>query len=253
MGFFIEREGLKFFQFDLLAGLPGLVHGVSVKNSAAPDGLNLAFHPETEPAQVAANLEKVEKALGLNPLALARQTHSRRLLAVTRADAYQPRRPVRVAQGYDALATAEPGVDLLVKLADCQGLILYEPNRRALALIHSGWRGSVQNIIGHTVAELKQRYQASPVAMLAGISPSLGPCCAEFKQYRAELPKSFQEFKNGQDYFDFWAISRRQLLEAGLKADNIEIAGLCTKCQGDFFSYRRGDKYGRFGLMGGMR
>lgn len=258
MGFFIERDGLRFFQFDLLANQPGLIHGVSTRGvspgaSPAP-GLNLALNGSDGPAgEARANLARLEKALALNPLVGARQTHGRRLLTVTGAAARRFRESGRPPWGYDALAASEAGVDLLVRLADCQGLILYEPARRVLALVHSGWRGSVRNIIGHTVAELARRYQARPGAMLAGLSPSLGPCCAEFKNYRRELPEPFWEFKDERDHFDFWAISRRQMLEAGLRAENIEIAGLCSKCHNDFFSYRGGDHQSRFGLMGGMR
>jgi copper oxidase (laccase) domain-containing protein len=94
---------------------------------------------------------------------------------------------------------------------------------------------------------------AAPAEIKAAISPSLGPCCAEFIHHEQELPPSFRQFMVRENYFDFWAVSRWQLTEAGLKAENIATAGICTKCSAEFFSYRRGDRWARFGFMAGVR
>jgi copper oxidase (laccase) domain-containing protein len=129
--------------------------------------------------------------------------------------------------------------------------MLYDQTRRMLGLVHSGWRGSARNIIGAAAAKMKE-LGARTENMLAAVTPSLGPCCAEFRNYEKELPRRFQRFMVSENHFDFWAISVEQLVEAGLKAENIEVAGLCTKCSAEFFSYRRGDVWGRFGILAGV-
>ena len=115
---------------------------------------------------------------------------------------------------------------------------------QAVAAAHCGWRGSVLNIIATTVAALCTTFAVRPDSLRAVISPSLGPCCAEFIHYRTELPEWMHAYQVRPNHFDFWAISRRQLVEAGLRPEHIDTAGLCTRCRREFFSYRRAAKTG---------
>ena len=86
--------------------------------------------------------------------------------------------------------------------------------------------------------------------MLAAIGPSLGPCCGEFVTHEEIFPKEFGRFMVGENHFDLWKLSRWQLLEEGIKEDNIEVAGICTKCRTDlFYSYRSEGVTGRFGTV----
>ncbi len=249
-------KNLCWLSFPSLDACPELVHGVFTRRGgfSGPQGgeLNLAFNEHEPPETVLANLRLVEEALALGPLAFVRQTHSDRVAIVRARDGYGPRRPEEVWDNYDALVAPEPGVGLLVKVADCQALILYDPQSRILGLVHSGWRGSVQNIIARTV-ETMLSLGAQANAMLAAISPSLGPCCAEFKEYRQQLPDHFQKFMSGPCHFDFWAISRQQLMGCGLKSENVTAAEICTRCSPDFFSYRRGDIWPRFAVAAAVR
>jgi len=239
------HNGLKWYEFAGLAAHPELRHGVFTE-------LSLAFNDTDPPENVAANLGRAEAALGLPPAAFARQTHGTEILTVRPGDGYHPRTPAETRPGYDALLAPVPGVSLLIKVADCQAVLLYDPVSRALALAHCGWRGSVLNILGRVVAALAEA-GVPPARLKAAISPSLGPCCAEFVNHRAELPPGFLPFMVRENYFDFWALSRRQLVEAGLDDENIETAGLCSRCSPEFFSYRRGDIWPRFGFLAGVR
>jgi YfiH family protein len=214
--------------------------------------LNLAFNETDPPETVVTNLGRAEAALGLPPAAFARQTHGAEILVVRPEDGYQPRAPFEARPGYDALLAPIPGVALLIKVADCQAVLLHDPDSQALALVHNGWRGSVQNILGRTVTALAET-GARAARLKAASSPALGPCCAEFVNHREELPPDFRAFMVRENFFDFWAISRRQLTEAGLKEENIETAGICTRCSPEFYSYRRGDEWQRFGFLAGLR
>jgi copper oxidase (laccase) domain-containing protein len=128
--------------------------------------------------------------------------------------------------------------------------MLYDPDRRVVANIHSGWRGSIQNVIGATVAEMVRSFACAASRMQAGIGPSLGPCCAEFVNYTREIPAEYWPYRVNTTHFDFWAVSRDQLLRAGLPAENIVVSGLCTKCRTDqFFSYRKEKVTGRFAAV----
>ena len=86
--------------------------------------------------------------------------------------------------------------------------------------------------------------------MSAAVGPSLGPCCAEFRTYEEIFPPEFEKFMVRKNYFDLWAVSRMQLLDAGLDKAHVHIAGICTRCRTDlFYSYRGEGVTGRFGTV----
>ncbi len=155
--------------------------------------------------------------------------------------------------GYDSLITDIPGVFLLIQQADCQAVLLFDPACRVIANIHVGWRGSIVEIINKTVETMKTHYHTDPADIVAGISPSLGSCCAEFINFRQELPQSFHKYQVRKNYFDFTAVSRDQLLSCGVKAAKIKLSGICTCCDSRWFSYRRQRDTGRFCSVIGLR
>jgi YfiH family protein len=154
----------------------------------------------------------------------------------------------------DALITDVPGYLLLVKGADCQSVIIFDPVQTVVANIHAGWRGSIQNIIGRTVSVMKEVYGCRPQDLICGIGPSLGPCCAEFVNHAQEFPPAFKRYEVSLNHFDFWAISREQLEVCGVCPENIAISTIYTRCNTDqFFSYRKEKVTGRFGTVIGLR
>jgi YfiH family protein len=154
----------------------------------------------------------------------------------------------------DGLVTNVPGAGLVIKQADCQAVILYDPVRRVVANVHCGWRGSVAGILGNAVRTMAKEFGCSPETVLAGVGPSLGPCCGEFKGHEAIFPRSFRAFEVRGDHFDLWALSTHQLVEAGLQRENIALARVCTRCRTDlFFSYRGEGVTGRFATVAMLR
>jgi len=154
----------------------------------------------------------------------------------------------------DALITATPDQLLVVQVADCQPVLLFDYRRHIVACVHSGWRGSVIDILGQTVATMVATFNCRPADILAGIGPSLGPCCAEFRNYQTEIPRQFWPYKNDRHYFDFWAISVDQLCNAGLQKENVEVARVCTRCHFKrYFSYRAEKVTGRFAAVIGLK
>ena len=142
------------------------------------------------------------------------------------------------------MITNQPRAGLLIQHADCQPVMVYDKVNGVIAAIHSGWRGSVVNIIEKTIEEMKLRYGSDPENLVAAVGPSLGPCCSEFVNYKDELPESFLEFQIKKNYFDFWDITRYQLMQCGIKNDSVTIVGECTSCSSDYFSYRRACRNG---------
>lgn len=250
----ISENGLDLFRFSNLSACPGLAHGLFTRrggNSPPPfDSLNMSVSAGDRPDNVGRNRAAVAACFDSRPVIFSNQVHGDEILVFSRDDPAPD--PGQKRRG-DAMVTNRPGLMLAVKLADCQGVLLHDPVKKVAAAVHSGWRGSVINIIGKTIARMETEFGCRPGDILGGISPSLGPCCAEFVNYRTELPVYFRPYKDDRDHFDFWQISRDQMTSAGLAEKNIEIAGICTSCRTDlFYSYRKEGRTGRFTLVAGI-
>ncbi len=158
----------------------------------------------------------------------------------------------------DGIITDIEGIFAVIQVADCQAVILYDPVRKVVANIHSGWRGSLLNILGTGVNIMERGFGTDPGDIVAAVSPSLGPCCSEFKHYRKEIPRYLWKYRlnnNGNhfDHFDFWQMSCDQLVKEGVKPENIEISRVCTPCNSHiFYSYRKEKNTGRFAVVAGI-
>jgi YfiH family protein len=200
---------------------------------------NISFGVGDEVDVVRKNRERVKQSLQLDCLVSARQVHG------DAVHCYSGELPGDgEIEGVDALITDRPGAGLMIQQADCQAILLFDPVRPAIAAIHCGWRGSVAGIIGKTISRMRGCFGTDPAHLRAAVSPSLGPCCAEFVNYKKELPTAFHRFQVKETYFDFWSITRWQLQECGLKKEAIVVSGICTVCSPDYFSYRRACRNG---------
>ena len=201
--------------------------------------LNLSYGVGDTPKSILENRTHLKNNLSIANLLSAKQVHGDNIFI-----AETPLNEDIEIDGYDALMTNIPDLGLMIQQADCQAVTLFDPTHSAIAAIHCGWKGSVLNILAKATQLMTKQYNSSPGDIQAYISPSLGPCCAEFTNHKTELPASFLAFQVKENYFDFWQISKMQLMESGLSERNIEIAGQCTSCSPDYFSYRRACREG---------
>jgi YfiH family protein len=197
---------------------------------------------------VRVNRKILKVCFGQKPLVLVRQIHGDKAYII-RNESDLPSSPPTA----DALITNISGINLVIQVADCQAVILFDPVEQVIANVHSGWRGSIQNIVGKTIRQMISEFGSVPENTLAGIGPSLGPCCGEFINYRSEIPRQLWQYRVDETYFDFWAMSRDQLMEEGILPDNISNSKRCTVCNTkDFFSYRAEKTTGRFASVIGL-
>ncbi|MFY9941857.1 MAG: polyphenol oxidase family protein [Desulfobacterales bacterium] len=253
---FRTREALGFFQFPHLAQQPEIRHALFTRlggcSRGACRGLNVGIDCGEDRAAVDANRQLLVRAVGGGQLVGLRQTHGTGIWGFTRDDP-DHRSLQEPAPLADGAVTDVPGRLLLIQVADCQSVMLYDPRRRVVANLHCGWRGSVANILGRAVGVMQARFGCHPETLMAGIGPSLGPCCAEFVHYRSEIPEKFWGYRIGRNHFDFWAISRDQLRAAGLLEARIACSQMCTRCNPHlFFSYRHARDTGRFATVIGL-
>lgn len=183
------------------------------------------------------NRRRVKEMMSVPCLLSATQVHDTGIYCLTEPIAEDKR-----VEGYDALITDLPETGLLIQQADCQAVLFFDPVKEVIAAVHCGWRGSVQKILTRVISVMSENYGTDPAHLRAVISPSLGPCCAEFVNHKDELPVEFQRFMVRDNHFDFWQISTDQLVNAGMSRERIKTTGVCTCCSEDYFSYRRASR-----------
>lgn len=150
--------------------------------------------------------------------------------------------PGQTGEG-DAWITAKGGVRVAVKTADCIPLLMYDPRHRAVAAVHAGWRGVLQNIARAAVEALGLRYGSRSEDLVAALGPAIGGCCFEVGpevavQFRELFPE--RNDLNGQTRVNLQEAVVRQLLEVGMQDRHIDRGAPCTSCGGrEFFSWRR--------------
>lgn len=223
--------------------VPGLRHGFGTRRGGVSTGcfssMNLGYNRGDLPERVSENYRLFHRNTDTNQekLVYVRQIHSDLL---HRADAGRS----CLRQDGDGVVTDVPGLPLACYYADCMPVLLYDPARRAVGAIHSGWRGTVQDILPKAVAKLQADYGCKPENLIAAVGPSIGPCHMEVgPEVRAQfLERGYDTVQPRDDslYLDLWETAHIQLRGAGLLEENIHIARICTYCEQElFFSHRR--------------
>lgn len=234
----ITKE-LTWLEFTLLKQYPWVQAAFFTRHGGVSQGSFASLNVGSGDLQenVAENLRRIQQAFGTDHLVGIQQIHS---ASVALANQYSAG-----LQG-DALLTNQKACSLLIKVADCQAALFVDPKNIAIAAVHAGWRGQVQNIYEETIRAMEQNFGSKRTDLVVCIGPSLGAKHSQFINYRTEFPERFWDFNLGNDHFDLKAIARCQLLHAGIKPENIEISPLCTfENEEDFFSYRRDRIVGR--------
>lgn len=248
-----HRDGdLLYYGFPQLDALPFIRHGFSTRLGGVSEevytAMNLSFGRGDDPERVSENFRRQCEAMGVTAdrVVLSKQTHTVRIQNVTGADAGNGVTGPQRYEDIDGLLTDEPNVVLCTQHADCVPLFLVDPVRRVIGLSHSGWRGTANRMAAVTVERMNRDYGCRPDDLLAGIGPSIGPCCFEVGEDVAAVFEQMPEtdetcfgHRGEKATVNLWEINRRLLCEAGVAASNITVTDLCTACHPDvFWSHR---------------
>ena len=151
--------------------------------------------------------------------------------------------------GIDALITNVPGYCVCVTTADCVPVLLYDKKLQVVAAIHAGWKGTVKHIVSNVLEHINQKFGTQGEDVIACIGPSISLASFEvgdevyeaFKESGFDMSLiSVKKRKTGKYHIDLWEANRIELLNAGVPAEQIEVAGICSYIHHDeFFSARR--------------
>jgi YfiH family protein len=222
------------------------------------DTLNLAYHTGDEPHNVRTN-----RAIAASGLRIAagrfiymEQVHGLRMARAGLQDRGSSGQDLNVAfAATDGVYTTERGMVLTVLTADCVPIAIAVPSAGAVAMLHAGWRGTIGNIVGSALGMLKNDLGLDPGEAKAVMGPAIGACCYEVDEGRARLfverygEKSIVVTGEGGRRLDLLRANLLNLLEAGVREENISRAGGCTCCELRYFSFRRDGVTGRQGAF----
>ena len=157
-------------------------------------------------------------------------------------------------EGYDAFITNLPGVAIGVRTADCVPILLYDPARRVIAAVHSGWKGTVLKISHGVIDMMEEVYGTAPEDLRAVIGPCIGPdsfqvgeeVAEKFKDTGFPMPRiwSFHGTGDGTPmsgghHIDLFMANEWLLQERGIRGENIRVHAIDTYQDVSFFSARR--------------
>lgn len=225
------------------------------------DALNLAGFDDDEAENIYENRRRFLRLFaGDWQLAACWQMHGAKVRVVkSLADAREPLESLGESARCDALISRTKGVLVGIKTADCVPVILGDKRTGAFAAVHAGWRGTLAEIVVHTLQRMSDEYGTLAADVLAAVGPSAGACCYEvgsevIDAFSRKFPDAGQLLKparEGHALIDLPRANQEQLTGAGVAASSIHLAPLCTMCRPDlFFSYRLEKRlYGRTGRL----
>lgn len=275
----VAKNKVQLLHSEKLGKLAWLVQAFSTRHGGVSrvyggNALNLGFTQHDSRAAVVRNREIFLKELDVAngrrswPLISLRQIHSDVIHGIDRK--LLDLMPTQRLAG-DGMVTDTPGLVLAVQTADCLPIILVDRKRRAVGVFHAGWRGTVKRIVEKGVGEMRKHFGSDPRNLVAAIGPGVQGCCYEvgeevrtkFEAQFAYASSLFRQVKESdlvrekypllfltarapghselpvKLFLDLVDANRRQLLDAGVMAKNIEVVGPCTACHTELlFSFR---------------
>jgi hypothetical protein len=255
----VERGGLG------ILSAPGVENdfGISMAFTSGKHGgsghqfkaLNLSYDVGDDRKVVTSNRILLAEAFGIPPenWVLCQQVHGSRVNIVGELErgrggldhwSAMPRT--------DGLVTDKAGIALGILTADCLPLAMVCGSAKVVGVAHVGWRGALYGVATAAIRRMLEFPGCTPEEVIAFLGPCIGPCClevgsdvaAEFRRFHIDV--AISGGNNGSPRLDLASTCRDQLISAGVKSNNIFTAGVCTRCDDEYFSYRgSGGKTGR--------
>ena len=139
----------------------------------------------------------------------------------------------------DGFITDQSGVPIAILTADCLSVFIYDPGRPAIAILHAGWRSTEKNIVQAGISAMRDKFGSQPEKLLVGFGPSIRACCFEVeKDFKSNFAFGLAK-RGGCVFMDIALINQRQLIDCGVKEENIFDPQLCTFSDSGFFSFRK--------------
>ncbi len=233
-----------------------IVAGVTLKNNEKPSQFSMSLHTGHVRRDVIQNRKTLAETIGylLDDFVFAQQTHSANIHKVTAQDKGRGTRLLDDAiYDVDALYTTESNIVLVTMVADCVPIIFYNEKAKIVGVIHSGWQGTVKEIVPKTFETIvhHEKVAIEDFHLYVGFSIS---------QEKFEVDRDVYELFNALGYandaityreetnkwhIDTKRVIQRQIEFLGIPSRNVTFDTTCTFLSNDSFSYREEKSCGR--------
>ena len=262
----ITENNIPRISYLSLEQYPWLINAFSTREGGVSTGMyssmNLAFTRGDDPEKVSENYRLFGESIGVSreQMVFSDQQHTTNVMEVTSAHHGMGIIRERNFSDIDGIMTSEPGVCLVTSYADCVPLYFVDPVNRAIALSHSGWRGTIGNICQKTVDEMNRLYGSKPEDIIACIGPSICADCYEvgsdvadvfietYGDYADTVVLPHNENIPGKYQLDLTRANVINMEKAGILPEHISVPDLCTCCNKDVLHSHRGSRGQRGGL-----
>ena len=227
-----EDENVLAFFTDRLGGV----------SSGVYESLNVSSNVGDDIRNIVQNRQKIADDNGflLENLVYMKQIHSNNVKIINNSF-------INEIKDCDGLITSKRKIPLMTMAADCAPILIYDKEKKVVSAIHSGRAGTKKEIARYALELFVKVYNSKVEDIVVAAGPSIGVCCYEVgDEIAKDMDKRYIEQKNGSFYLDVKSILKDQLLNFGIKKENIQISPVCTCCDKDYFSYRRDGVCGRF-------
>ncbi|MCR5186468.1 MAG: polyphenol oxidase family protein [Clostridia bacterium] len=238
-----KTEEMEYIQFKRL-----LSHGIKHAYALKANGINFRSGCDLEKD----SFLKLYNAIGLDVSTFVKplQKHTGNVRCIGKVHSKEE------LSFIDGLITDKKGITLTTTNADCILMLAYDPRKKVIANVHSGWKGTFQKIIERTILKMIKNYRCSLEDIECYICPSIRKCHFEVSEDVKELCEDIFDFipnkdrfiskgriKDGeQKYFiDTIYINKYLLMELGIKEKNIIDSEICSVCNSDKINSYRAD------------
>ena len=244
-----KNHGVTYMAADTISAR----HAFSTRLGGVSEGIfasmNLSTSRGDSEAAVRENYRRLGEAAGIDTdrMAFTRQVHKADVRIATLADIHELY--TEVPYEADGLVTNIPGLALICFTADCVPVLLHDPVNGVIAAVHCGWRSSVADILAKTVRTMCS-LGSVPGDIRAAIGPAISYCCF---QVGGEVVEAAREYlggdmaglyrpdpaAEGKYLLDLKHCNARRLVQLGLREENIDVSGECTRCSHEkYWSHR---------------
>lgn len=265
----IKKDNVYYLQFNILNKYnEHLRHAITLRHGGVSkypiDTLNFRATGNDKIENVLKNVEIISDKVGFdkNSIYKAKQKHTDNILILDNNNKQKFKFESLSSKEYDGYITKEKNIATLVTTADCNPIIIYDTKKNIVANVHSGWAGTVKKISLKAIKLLQEKFNSNVEDFIVCIGPSIRSCC--FSSEDEDFKKKFTDIWNFEKeyiyyeedkkrfHIDLVYVIKKDLLDIGVKEENISDANICTMCNSeDFFSYRVAtkNKFSDYGVM----
>ena len=253
----IKKDGVEYLQFRrLLEHKDNITHAftIGINNDYRMPLYNLPNNKLTK-EQIEENknsYKKLCKSIGIeyNNIVKTNQVHKDIIKSVNeKINKDIPDFHEQAYEDTDGLITNKKNLAICATNADCIVLMMYDKNKKVIANVHSGWRGTLQKVSSKTVDRMEEIYGCNPKDIICCISPSIRKCHFEVDEdVKSMFENQFgniTEFLNKGEkwHIDTVQINKEMLKEKGLREENIIDSKICTVCNSELIHSYRGSNH----------